>query len=420
MHSTSDLFALLLVISAGLAYLNHRALKLPLTVGLLVGAVAGSLALIALDAVLPGLAIKPAIRMLVASIDFPNTLLNGFLAFLLFAGALHVDSADLFARKWTILALATFGTVLSTGLVALALLAVSRLCGLGISLAWCLVFGALISPTDPVSVLDVLKRVGIPRTLQVTVAGESLFNDGVGVVLFTLLLALAAGDPINHFSVSEIAGLFLLEAVGGGLLGLALGYLALRLIRRVDDYNVELIISLALASGTYSLAGRLGISGPIAVVVAGILIGNHGIAPEMRGTTREHLMTFWRFVEETLNALLFLLIGLEIAAIDLDARAIIAMLAMIPLVLAIRWISVAASALPLHLRLPRRYASLLILTWGGLRGGLSIAMALSLPAGPNTGTILTIAYGIVVFSIVVQGLSLEPVARRLLPNGTEE
>jgi CPA1 family monovalent cation:H+ antiporter len=420
LHSTSDLFALLLVISAGLAYLNYRALKLPLTVGLLVGAVAGTLVLIALDAVLPGVGIKPAIRGLIASIDFPATLLNGFLAFLLFAGALHVDFADLFARKWTILALATLGTVLSTGLVALALLAVARLCGLGIPIAWCLVFGALISPTDPVSVLDVLKRVGIPRTLQVTVAGESLFNDGVGVVLFTLLLSLATGDQTGHFSGTEIASLFLLEAVGGGLLGLGLGYLALLLIRQVDDYNVELIISLALASGTYSLAGRLGISGPIAVVVAGILIGNHAMAPAMSETTRVHLMDFWRFVEETLNALLFLLIGLEIVAIDLDLRAIAAMAAMIPLVLFIRWVSVAASALPLNLRLPRRYASLLILTWGGLRGGLSIAMALSLPSGPHTATILTVAYGIVVFSIVAQGLTLAPVARRLLRGRADE
>jgi CPA1 family monovalent cation:H+ antiporter len=419
LHSTSNLFALLLVISAGLAYLNARALKLPLTVGLLVGAVAGTLVLIAVDAVFPGVGIKPAIRGLIASVDFPTTLLNGFLAFLLFAGALHVDFADLFARKWTILALATLGTVLSTGLVALALLGVSRLCGLGVPIAWCLVFGALISPTDPVSVLDVLKRVGIPRTLQVTVAGESLFNDGVGVVLFTLLLSLATGDPVEHFSISTIASLFLLEAVGGGLLGLGLGYLALLLIRRVDDYNVELLISLALASGTYSLAGILGISGPIAVVVAGILIGNHGVAPAMSETTRIHIMTFWRFVEETLNALLFLLIGLEIAAIDLDLRAVVAMAAMIPLVLAIRWLSVAASALPLNLRLSRRYASLLVLTWGGLRGGLSIAMALSLPAAPNTATILTIAYGIVVFSIVVQGLTLEQVARRVLPGQDE-
>ena len=414
MHSPFDLLALLLVISAGLAYLNHRVLKLPLTVGLLVGAAAGTLLLIALDAVVPGLGLKQAIRGLVASINFPATLLDGFLAFLLFAGALQVNSADLFSRKWTILALATLATILSTGLVAAALLAASRLLGLGISLPWCFVFGALISPTDPVSVLDVLKRIGIPRGLQATVAGESLFNDGIGVVLFTLTLSLATGNQIDHFGPATIASLFLLEAVGGGLLGLGLGFLAFLLLRRIDDYNVELIISLALASGTYSAAGMLGVSGPIAVVVAGILIGNNGMDGAMTETTRQHLMTFWRLVEEILNALLFLAIGLEIAAIDLDLRSVIAMAAMIPTVLVIRWLSVAASALPLNLHLPRRYGSLLILTWGGLRGGLSVAMALSLPDGPNKASMLTIAYGIVVFSIVVQGLTLEPVARRAL------
>lgn len=415
MHSPFDLLALLLVISAGLAYLNYRALKLPLTVGLLVGAAVGALMLIALDAVLPGLGLKPAIRDLVSSINFPATLLNGFLAFLLFAGALHVNSADLFARKWTILALATLATLLSTGLVAMALLIASQLLGLGLSLPWCLVFGALISPTDPVSVLDVLKRVGIPRLLQATVAGESLFNDGVGVVVFTLMLSLATGQQIDDFGAGAIAGLFLLAAIGGGLLGLGLGYLAFLLIQRVDDYNVELIISLALASGTYSVAGMLGVSGPIAVVVAGILIGNQGVDRAMSEMTRQHLMTFWRLVEQILNALLFLMIGLEIAAIDLDRRNIVAMAAMIPTVLVIRWLSVAVSALPLNLHLPRRYRSLLILTWGGLRGGLSVAMALSLPEGPSKDSILTIAYGIVVFSIVVQGLTLEPVARRALP-----
>jgi monovalent cation:H+ antiporter, CPA1 family len=413
-HSPFDLLALLLVISAGLAYLNHRVLKLPLTVGLLVGAAAGALLLIALDAVLPGLGLKLAIRGLVGSINFPATLLNGFLAFLLFAGALQVNSADMFSRKWTILALATLATVLSTGLIAAALLAASRLLGLGISFPWCLVFGALISPTDPVSVLDVLKRVGIPQSLQATIAGESLFNDGVGVVLFTLMLSLATGNQIDHLGPLTIGSLFLLAAVGGGLLGLGLGYLAFLLIRRVDDYNVELIISLALASGTYSVAGILGVSGPIAVVVAGILIGNHGMDGAMTETTRQHLMTFWRLIEEILNALLFLIIGLEIAAIDLERRSIVAVAVMIPTVLVIRWFSVAASALPLNLHLPHRYGSLLILTWGGLRGGLSVAMALSLPDGPNKASILTIAYGIVVFSIVVQGLSLEPVARRAL------
>jgi monovalent cation:H+ antiporter, CPA1 family len=362
----------------------------------------------------PGLGLKLAIRGLVASINFPATLLDGFLAFLLFAGALQVNSADMFSRKWTILALATLATILSTGLVAAALLAASWLLGLGISLPWCFVFGALISPTDPVSVLDVLKRIGIPRGLQATVAGESLFNDGIGVVLFTLTLSLATGNQIDNFGPAAVASLFLLEAVGGGLLGLGLGFLVFLLLRRVDDYNVELIISLALASGTYSAAGMLGVSGPIAVVVAGILIGHNGMDGAMTETTREHLMTFWRLVEEILNALLFLAIGLEIAAIDLDLRSVIAMAAMIPTVLVIRWLSVAASALPLNLHLPRRYGSLLILTWGGLRGGLSVAMALSLPDGPNKASMLTIAYGIVVFSIVVQGLTLEPAARRAL------
>jgi monovalent cation:H+ antiporter, CPA1 family len=418
-HSPFDLLALLLVMSAVLAYLNHRVLKLPLTVGLLVGAAVSALMLIALDAVLPVLGLKPMIRDLVRSINFPTTLLNGFLAFLLFAGALQVNSADMFSRKWTILALATLATVLSTGLVAATLLAVSLLLGLSISLYWCLVFGALISPTDPVSVLDVLKRVGIPAHLQATVAGESLFNDGIGVVLFTLMLSLATSRQIDDFGVGTIAGLFLLEAVGGGLLGLGFGYLAFLMIRQVDDYNVELIISLALASGTYSVAGLLDVSGPIAVVVAGILIGNHGMNHAMSETTRQHLMTFWRFVEEILNAVLFLMIGLEIAAIDLDRRSIIAMVAMIPMVLIIRWLSVAASALPLNLRLPGGSGSLLILTWGGLRGGLSVAMALSLPGGPSQNSILTITYGIVVFSIVVQGLTLETVARRALAGRTD-
>jgi CPA1 family monovalent cation:H+ antiporter len=413
-HSPFDLLALLLVISAGLACLNQRVLKLPLTVGLLVGAAAGAMLLIALDAIVPGLGLKLAIRGLVGGINFPANLLDGFLAFLLFAGALQVNSADMFARKWTILALATFATILSAGLVAAALFAVSRLLGLGVSFPWCLVFGALISPTDPVSVLDVLKRIGIPRGLQATVAGESLFNDGIGVVLFTLTLSLATGSQIDHLGPATITSLFLLEAVGGGILGLGFGYLAFLLIRRVDDCNVELIISLALASGTYSAAGTLGVSGPIAVVVAGILIGNHGMDRAMTETTQQSLLMFWRLVEQILNALLFLTIGLEIAAIDLDWRSIIAMLAMIPTVLVIRWLSVAASALPLNLRLPRRYGSLLILTWGGLRGGLSVAMALSLPDGPNKATILTITYGIVVFSIVVQGLTLDRAARRAL------
>jgi len=417
MHSPFDLLALLLVLSAGLATLNFHVLKWPVTVGLLAGACLGTVCLIGLDAVLPGLGSKAMVRGIVASIDFPATLLRGFLAFLLFAGALAVNSADLFARKWTILALATLGTVLSTGLIGGALLLVSRQLGLALPLSWCLVFGALISPTDPVSVLDVLRRVGMPAKLQAIVAGESLFNDGVGVVLFTLMLAYAvpgvAADTGVVPGVIHVAMLFVVQAAGGALVGLVLAYLAVRVMRGVDDAGVELFISLALAAGSYSLAGALGTSGPIAAVASGILVGHLGMDSAMSEASRTYLSMFWRVVEEILNALLFLLIGLEIAAIDLDARFILAMLVMIPIVLAARWLSVAASAWPLNMRLRAR-GPLLILTWGGLRGGLSVAMALSLPDGPAKAPILTMAYGIVVFTIVVQGLTLAGLARRVL------
>lgn len=414
MQSPFDLLAFLLVASAGLAYLNYKALKLPLTVGLLVGAFVATLLLIGLNALFPALTLKAEIKQLLAGVNFPDTLLKGFLAFLLFSGALQVNSADLLARKWTILALATLGTILSTGLVAGALLGTSTILHLGLTLPWCLVFGALISPTDPISVLDVLKRVGIPKPLQAIVAGESLFNDGVGIVIFTLMLSLAGAGESADLGFQHVGGLFILEAGGGGLLGLALGYAAFQTLRRVNDYNIELIISLATASGTYSLAGMLGVSGPMAVVVAGIIVGNQGANLAMSEETLHHLMTFWRLIEEVLNALLFLLIGLEIAAIDLDWRNLIAMAIMVPIVLLVRWCSVAASSIPLNLRMANKAGPLAILTWGGLRGGLSVAMALSLPDGPSKAPILTIAYGIVVFSIVVQGLTLGPVARRLM------
>jgi monovalent cation:H+ antiporter, CPA1 family len=415
MQSPFDLLALLLVLAAIFGYLNHRLFHFPLTVGLLLMALLSTMVLIAADAAAPHLGLKLALRGLLAGVNFPVALLNGFLSFLLFAGALEVDFAELFARKWTVLTLATFGTVLSTALIAAVLLGVSAAFGIAIPLAWCLVFGALISPTDPVAVLLVLRRVGIPQYLQAIIAGESLFNDGIGVVLFTLLLSLATGSGHHAHGPVAIAGEFLLSAVGGGVLGLVLGYAAFLLIGGVDDYNVELIISLALVTGTYSLAGMLDLSGPVAVVVAGILMGNHGMRQAMSEATRQHLKTFWLLVDDTLNALLFLLIGLEIAAVDLAWRALAATAIMIPVVLAARWLSVTASALPLNLHLPGRFGSFLVLTWGGLRGGISVALALALPRTVYKDTMLTIAYGIVVFAIVVQGLTLEWMARRALP-----
>ena len=414
MTSAFDLAAFLLVLTAVLGFWNHRVLRLPMSVGLLVSAFGGTLLLLLVDPLLPSIDIKAAIRGILAAINFPATLLRVLLAFLLFAGALEVDFAELIQRKWTILALAAVGTVLSTVFVAAALSVLAALAGLHIPFAWCLVFGALISPTDPVAVLDVLRRVGMPKRFQVTVAGESLFNDGIAVVIFTLTLTLATEGAGYEPSIPRIATLFLLEAVGGGLLGLALGYVAFQMLRRVDDYNLELIISLALVTATYSLAGMIDVSGPVAVVVAGILTGSHGMSETMSETTRQHIRTFWRLIDQTLNAVLFLLIGLETAAIELAWRDIVTMMMMIPAMLLIRWCSVAVSALPLNVRLPDRFGGLVILTWGGLRGGLSVAMALSLPATPWKEMILTVTYGIVVFSIVVQGLTLEPIARAAL------
>jgi monovalent cation:H+ antiporter, CPA1 family len=414
MQSPFDLLALLLVLAAIFGYLNHRFIGLPLTVGLLLLALLSAVVLIALGAAMPELGLKLGLRRLLAGVNLPVALLNGFLSFLLFAGALEVDFAELFTRKWTVLTLAVFGTLLSTALIAAALFWVSAALGIGVPLAWCLVFGALISPTDPVAVLLVLRRVGIPQDLQAIIAGESLFNDGIGVVLFSLLLSFGVGDSQAHGALA-ITGEFFRFAVGGGVLGLVLGYAAFALLRGIDDYNVELIISLALVTGTYSLAGTIGVSGPVAVVVAGILIGNHGMRWAMSELTRQHLKTFWLLVDDTLNALLFLLIGLEIAAIDLDERALLAMVMLIPITIVVRWLSVTASALPLSLHLPGRFGSFLVLTWGGLRGGISVALALSLPDSVYKDTLLTIAYGIVVFSIIVQGLTLEWVARRALP-----
>ncbi|HTV44137.1 MAG TPA: sodium:proton antiporter [Stellaceae bacterium] len=419
MQSPFDLLALLLAVAAIFGYLNRRIFGLPLTVGLLLLALFSAIVLIAADAMLPQLGLKAGLRALLAGVNLPAALLNGFLSFLLFAGALEVDFAELFARKWTVLALAVFGTIMSTALIGAALWGVSAALRLGIPLAWCLVFGALISPTDPVAVLLVLRRVGIPQYLQAIIAGESLFNDGIGVVLVSLLLSVATGAGTIHGPWGVAFG-FLRSAVGGGMLGLAFGAAAFLLLRGIDDYQVELIISLALVTGTYSLAGAIGVSGPVAVVAAGILTGNHAMRRAMSEATRQHLKTFWLLVDDILNALLFVLIGLEIAAIALDPRALAATLPMIVIVLAARWLSVTASALPLALYLPNRFGSFLVLSWGGLRGGISVALALALPATPYRDAILTITYGIVVFSIVVQGLTLERVARRVLPAAPDQ
>ena len=343
------------------------------------GAIA-SLIVVGIDRLLPASDLAEQVTGFLAGIDFHATLMEGMLSFLLFAGALHVDWTEMRRGRWPILVLSTIGVLLSTLIVGGGFWALTTLLGLGIAPIWCFVFGALISPTDPVAVMGVLKRAAVPPTLQATVAGESLFNDGVGVVVFSIILAAAIGT--EPFSAGHAIQAFLLEAGGGVLLGLAVGWLGFRAMRSIDEYNVELMISLAIVMGGYSLAQALHVSGPVAMAVAGLLIGNAGVALAMSDTTRDHVLKFWALIDELLNAVLFLLIGLEVIAISPEPACFS---------LGCRDSAGAGGARPFGRRAAcsrcarsSRSAGLSLptLVWGGLRGGISIALALSLPEGP--------------------------------------
>ena len=341
--------------------------------------------------------------------------MDGLLSFLLFAGALHVDWSDMKRGRWPILVLSTGGVLLSTGLIGGGFYLIAHALGLPLPIGWCLVFGALISPTDPVAVMGVLKTAKVGPTLSATVAGESLFNDGVGVVVFTIILAIASGA--ERFSPGHTALLFLTQAVGGLTLGLVVGWLALQAMRTIDDYNLEVTLSLALVMGGYALARWLHVSGPVAMAAAGLLVGNHGVKTAMSATTRDYLLKFWSLLDEILNAVLFLLIGLVVVTVPFDRRAILAGIAAIPLALAARAVSVL---LPLIVLRP--FASLgrlapVTLIWGGLRGGISVALALSLPDGPARSAALTATYIIVLFSVIIQGGSIGWLLERLSHTG---
>lgn len=415
MHSTSlspfDAGAILIVLAAALGYFNHRVLRLPASVGLTIMGAIASLLVVGIDQMLPSSNLSERVVAFLAGIDFHTTLMDGMLSFLLFAGALHVDWSEMRRGRWPILVLSTIGVLISTLLVGGGFYAVTSLLGLGVPPIWCFVFGALISPTDPVAVMGVLKRAEVPPTLQATVAGESLFNDGVGVVVFAIVLAGAMGA--EPFSIGQAASSFLVEAGGGVILGLVVGWIGFRAIRSIDEYNVELMITLAVVMGGYSLGRWLHVSGPVAMAVAGLLIGNAGVALAMSDTTRDHVLKFWSLIDELLNAILFLLIGLEVIAISPDPRLLVAGLVSIPLVLAVRWLSVGV---PLAaMRSVARLTELAIptLVWGGLRGGISVALALSLPEGPGRTIILAVTYMVVLFSVIVQGGSVGWLINRL-------
>jgi len=392
-----------LVVTALLTYVNERFVGLPTTIGVMAIALLVSLALIGLDRLGFG-TLRDYETTLLQSIDFSEVLMQGMLSMLLFAGALQVDISRLSRYKWQIGILAVIGTALSTAIVGFGLYMLLPLIGLTMPLAYCLVFGALISPTDPVAVLGLLKSAGTSEEVEMVVSGESLFNDGVGVVLFSLLLAIAVKGEMPSLTQGAMA--LLHEAGGGIVLGALLGGVMFVLLRSINNYKVEVLLTLAGVLGGYELASSLHMSGPLAMVVAGVIIGNQGRALAMSDTTRHHVDMFWELLDEILNAVLFVLLGLEIVVIVFPHNAWLAASMVIALTLAARLIAVAIPMLGLKSWFGLPSYAWKILTWGGLRGGISVALALSLPAGPYRDLILALTYVVVVFSILVQGLTI--------------
>ena len=404
--------SLLIVLAGVFGAINYLFLKLPSAIGILVVALLASLAVLGLDLVIPGLTLDDTIRSIVLGIDFPEALLEGMLGLLLFAGALHVRISDLKAEWAVVLLMATLGVALSTVIVGFGF---SWLTGAPLLIA--LVFGALITPTDPVAVLGVLREANLPKSLETKFAGESLFNDGVGYVVFLVLVGLAFPTGDHHGSgLAGAATLFLQEAVGGAVLGLALGWLTFRVMRHIDDYSLEVLLTLGLAFGGYELAVWLHVSAPIMAVCAGLLIGDVGAKHGMTAETRKYVDAFWKLIDEILNAVLFLLIGAEVFAVAFELDAVIAGVLSIGLALLGR---LAAVSIPITVLRPFRTFSqgvVPIMTWGGLKGGISVALALSLPDSEWKPLILTATYIIVIFSIIVQGLTVAPLARRVGQN----
>ena len=413
--SLFNIAAIVITLAALFGYVNHRWMKLQQSIGLVVIALFASFGVIALDALVPSLGFREVIRHTLERIDFHETLMKGMLSFLLFAGALHVDIGGLIERKWAIGSLATAGLLISTFLVGGTIYFVIGRIGLDLPLTYCLVFGALISPTDPVAVLGILKTAKVPEPLEAKIAGESLFNDGVGIVVFTILVAIAAGGPGGDMLTAfDIGKLFVMEAFGGALLGLIGGYLAYSAMKSIDEHNLEVLITLSLVMLTYSIALAVHASGPIAVVVAGLLIGNRGTRLAMSENTRDHIYKFWSLTDEVLNSVLFLVIGFEVLALTITAEIAALTAIVVPVVIAARFVSVAAPLSVLTV-LKRTFTkgAIPILTWGGLRGGISVALALSLPDIPAKDIILAMTYGVVIFSIIVQGLTVKTLVRMM-------
>ncbi len=397
-----QILSLIIVICAVFSYINHRYIKWPPTIGIMVLSLASSVLLVVSANFFPQ--VHSYAVQLIGHIDFHTLLMKMMLSFLLFAGGFHLNAQRLAEQKWPILMLATVGILISTFLVGAAFYFLFLMFGVTIPFIICLLFGSLISPTDPIAVLAILKRAGVPESLELKIAGESLFNDGVAVVLFTSIMDVALSSS-GGFEIGPVALLFAKEAIGGAMLGAALGWLGYLALKTIDDYKIETIITLAIVMGGYLMADHLHISGPIAMVIAGIITGNTGKQAKI-DHARDYLGHFWTLVDEVLNAVLFLLVGFEMLVINKESTVLLIGCIGILIVLAARWVSVALPVLAMRRWLTFERHAILLLSWGGLRGGLSVAMALSLPETMFRNAFVTITYVIVVFSITVQGLTI--------------
>ena len=427
MTTPLDIPAILLILATIFGAINYKFVKLPHTIGLMIVALVASLSLIALDLTFPSLGMSILANEFLGNIDFNVTLMQGMLSFLLFAGALHVDLEQLLENKWTILAFASIGVLVSSFVIGGGFWLISGAVGLSLPFLVCLLLGVMVSPTDPVAVLGVLKTLQVPSPLKAKIAGESLFNDGVAVVLFSVLVSLVFGNGGEEgletsFQLTSVIWLLTKEALGGLFLGLISGFIAFWLLRQIDDYVLEVLITLALVTGAYSIALHLHLSGPIAMVIAGLLIGNQGTSLAMSETTRMHVETFWELVDEILNSVLFLLIGLKIVFLLQHSSYDIAYPLLIGLFIAITLLSLFARflaiAVPVQIKSLNSEVNpgtVPILTWAGIRGGVSVALALSLPSSSESELLLFVTYLVVLFSVAIQGLTIENVIKRYYP-----
>ena len=404
------ILTLLIVLTAAFSYINIRFIKLPSTIGVMLISLLSSLLLIMLSHFFPGFSRRPV--TLIGSINFETLLMRIMLSFLLFAGAIHIDFQKLRSQMIPIFTYATIGVLISTLIIGIAMYFVFGILHLPVPFIYCLLFGSLISPTDPIAVLGILKEAKIPASMEIKISGEALFNDGIGVVIFISLLDIANAGS-GSFTIVQTGLLFLKESGGGIAWGILLGYGGYYLLRSIDHYQVEVLITIAMVMGGYLLAERLHISGPLAMVVAGIIIGNKGSREAMSDTTRDYINKFWELIDEILNALLFLLIGFEMILLSFSLKIAVVGIAAIIIVLACRWISVWVPTLFLSFRRTFERNMIPILTWGGLRGGISVALALSLPKNEFRNDLVSVTYIVVVFSILVQGLTIGRFAKKL-------